>query len=138
MGKNIRARLAALLEACPEVTPEFFTMLLNETQASSTYLRKLLRETETPLHPLIEGVRQDTVANLVRTLVSLSELYASRPKETRAAVLEAKTHARFSLRRAPNDAWRNEVLVHLNIWLENPGIYPVWVTLHPVLKRPEA
>ncbi len=134
MGKNVKARLATLLEGCAEVTPERFALLMNVTQASATYLRKLLRETRTPLHPLVEGVRQDTPENLVLTLNRLSELYTEQPRETRAAVLDARDHAHFALRRAPRDLWRNKVTLHLNNWLENPGIYPIWVTLRPVPK----
>ncbi len=129
MAKNVKAHLQALLENSPEITLARFAELLSETHASSAYLKKLLRATEIRLHPLVEGVRQDCTENLRRTLKALAALYPSNPQETRALVLEAKSHARFVLRRSPDDSWRNEVLLHLNTWLENPTIYPVWSSL---------
>ena len=81
------------------------------------------------MHPLVEGVRQDCAENLRRTLKALAELYQSNPQESRGLVLEAKSHARFVLRRTPDDPWRNEVLLHLNTWLENPAVYPIWSSL---------
>ena len=129
MAKNVKARLKVLLEKSAEISSARFAELISETQASASYLKRLLREAAMPMHPLVEGVRQDCAENLRRTLGALAELYKSNPQETRALVLEAKSHARFVLRRAPDDLWRNEVLLHLNTWLENPAVYPVWSSL---------
>ncbi len=88
-------------------------------------LRRLLRETGLPLHPLVEGVWQDSPQTLVRTLIALARLYPEHPVETRHLVLEAKEHAKF-LR-------RSEVLFWTLRWFENPGIFDAWATL--ILKR---
>ena len=129
MAKNVKARLQILLENSAAITPSRFTELLSATHVSPSYLKRLLREAAIPMHPLVEGVRQDCVENLGCTLRALAELYPSNPQESRGLVLEAKSHARFVLRRAPEDSWRNEVLLHLNTWLENPAVYPIWSSL---------
>ena len=129
MGKNVKRQLPELLARVEEVSPQLFLQLVAETGASAAYLRRLLRETKIHLHPLVEGVRQDSFANLCRTLSALSDLYAAEPKASRAAVLESKRHAQILVAKDPGDAWRKQVLLHLNTWLENPSIYSVWSRL---------
>ncbi len=129
MGKNIKLQLAALLAGIEEVTPKVFGQFLSQTGASPSYLKRLLREQTVPLHPLVEGVRQDNLENLTRTLTQLSPVYAWQPLPARAIVLESKRHAQILLAKNLPDLWRNQVLLHLNTWLENPGVYPVWAKL---------
>ena len=129
MAKNVKQQVPALLSGVDQVTPEIFQLLLSQTGAGETYLKKLLRAQSVPLHPLIEGVRQDRPENLTRTLSSLATLYAAQPEPARARVLESKRHALLALRRNPADPWRKLVLLHLNTWLENPVIYPIWCKL---------
>ena len=129
MAKNLKARLDLILAGCEEVTSAKFSELLVETGSNATYLRRVLRKSSIPLHPLVEGVQQDSRANLIRTLGALANLYPEHPKEIRSVVLEAKNHTRFALGRYPNDLWRSEVWLHLNTWLENPSIYPLWAAL---------
>lgn len=129
MGKNVKQQLSQLLVGVEFVSPAFFDQLLTQTGASPNYLKRLLREQSIPLHPLIEGVRQDNLHNLTRTLTSLSELYSPLPAPARAVVLESKAHTKLLLLRNPQDPWRNQVLLHLNTWLENPAIYPIWSQL---------
>ena len=129
MAKNVKQQLPALLSGVEQVTPELFALLLIQTGTSESYLKKLLREQPVPLHPLIEGVRQDHPQNLTRTLNALATLYATQPKPARATVLESKRHTLLALRRNSLDPWRNLVLQHLNTWLENPDIYPLWAQL---------
>ena len=43
---------------------------------SNTYLKKLLRDSQHPLHPLVEGVRQDSMEELERTLLGLECIYS--------------------------------------------------------------
>jgi len=129
VGKNVRRQLPELLAGVEEVSPKVFERLLVETGASKAYLRRLLREMPVRLHPLVEGVRQDGLENLSRTLTGLSEVYAVEPKESRECVLESKRHAQILLAKTPGEAWRKVVLLHLNTWLENPSIYPVWSRL---------
>ena len=99
---------------------------------SERYLRELLRASGAPLHPLVEGVRQDTLENLERTLIALAGLYESgTPAERklyRAEVIQAKDHARFVARREPS-AEREERIEWMLVWLENPGVFRVWVSL---------
>lgn len=129
MAKNVKQQVPDLLSGVSEVSPELFSLLLSQTGASESYLRKLLREQPIKLHPLVEGVRQDHPENLTRTLDALADLYPTQAKSARAIVLESKRHAALALGRDPLDPWRKLVLVHLNTWLENPTIYPLWSKL---------
>ena len=129
MGKNVKRQLPLLLAGLEEITPNVFERLLLETGTSESYLRRLLRAMPLRLHPLVEGVRQDGLENLSRTLTGLSDVYTLDPKASRNCVLESKRHAQILLAKQPEDAWRKAVLLHLNTWLENPAIYPVWSRL---------
>jgi hypothetical protein len=95
---------------------------------SDRTLRKLLRESGWPLDPLIEGVRQDTLEELERTLLALLEEYLhavdpARKQACRHTVITAKDHARF---RADEKA---EAILWMLTWLENPAVFPTWVRL---------
>ncbi len=92
-------------------------------------LRRLLRESDWPLSPLVEGVRQDTADNLERTLTALASQYEHNPTQARQAVLIARQHAEWNLRRNPDDAARQETLLWLRTWLENPVVFETWVRL---------
>ena len=129
MGKNVKRQLPDLLAGVEKVSPQLFAELLVATGASVSYLRRLLRGTAIGLHPLVEGVRQDRFENLCRTLSGLSDIYGFEPKKSRECVLESKRHAQILLAKNPADARRKQVLLHLNTWLENPSIYPVWSRL---------
>jgi hypothetical protein len=108
---------------------------------SDCYLRDLVREAGVPLHPLVEGVRQDSFENLARTLSALSGVYetarAASNREVQAAcrrvVIEAKDHARWSLKRPDadpaNSQVKNEMVEWMILWLENPEIFPTWARL---------
>ena len=102
---------------------------------SNTYLRRLLRDSQHPLHPLVEGVRQDSMDALERTLLALEGIYSesgeSVKKQCRTLVLEAKLHATFALRRtSPHDSiQRKEMIEWMRVWLENPGVFPIWVRI---------
>jgi hypothetical protein len=97
---------------------------------SESYLRNLLRDCGLPLHPLIEGVRQDSFENLERTLGQLlSEYEAGDPTTKRTCrnlVIRAKDHARFALTKKPE---KEEMLLWMITWLENPPAFPVWLGL---------
>jgi hypothetical protein len=125
MPKSSQARLAQAITGYVQITPSDFAHLATSLEIPESRLRRLLREYAIPIHPLVEGVRQDTSANLTRTLRQLAE----HPNEARPLVLEAKQHARFAQRRHPDDPWRAEILLHLQTWLENPSIYPTWSKL---------
>ena len=108
---------------------------------TDSYLRKLLRESGVPLSPLVEGVRQENLQELERTLLQLSEIYARARQENnfvlvrrvRDLVIEARQHASWAKRREQargiNNPLRAEVLLWLLTWLENPLLFPTWVCM---------
>lgn len=96
---------------------------------SASYLRHLLRDSGVPLNALVEGVRQDSFDHLARTLAALSESYQTAPHDARALVLEAKAHAKLALRRDPDPTARQLKIDWMIRWLENPPIFPLWVSL---------
>jgi len=96
---------------------------------STAYLRHLLRDSSVPLDALVEGVRQDSFQHLARTLSALSAAYEQNPKPARALVLEAKAHAKLALRRDPNPSARQMKIEWIIRWLENPPIFPLWISL---------
>jgi len=104
---------------------------------SESYLRKLLRESGVPLDPLVEGVRQGSFDELQESLERLLENYESgdvaRRKAVRAVVITAKDHARLASKSKNASPERRsekeEMVLWLLTWLENPGIFPEWVRL---------
>lgn len=104
-----------------------------------SYLRRLLRESEVPLAPLVEGVRQDSFPQLERTLDAIGREYAEavsagaapRAQACRRAVITAKDHARLALRKltGAERGAREEMVLWMLTWLENPGIFPEWLIL---------
>ncbi|MBM3747179.1 MAG: hypothetical protein FJW34_15435 [Acidobacteria bacterium] len=111
------------------------------TPISDGYLRRLLRCSGLPLAPLVEGVRQDSFEDLERTLLALegertAALRAGNPARAQAcrrAVIEAKDHARLVLRSPKTEpakaAWKQEMLLWILVWLENPGVFGAWLGL---------
>jgi hypothetical protein len=89
--------------------------------------------------PLVEGVRQDSLAALEGSLLSLGEEYAraqqagdrERARTCRRLVIQAKDHARWALRRG--HAGKEEMILWMLTWLENPGVFPAWVELRKKL-----
>lgn len=108
---------------------------------SDRMLRDLLRESDYPLAPLVEGVRQDDFASLERTLLALAQCYqqaaeagdTARQKQCRQAAIAAKDHARLVQRNPATGeekrAQKQEVILWLLTWLENPGVFETWVAL---------
>ncbi|MGO9095639.1 MAG: hypothetical protein ACLQGV_10490 [Bryobacteraceae bacterium] len=102
---------------------------------SDSYLRRLLRATGWPLAPLVAGVRQESLEELERSLRELGEVYAQatqggeagRARLVRRLAIEAKLHARWALRRGHQE--KEETILWLLTWLENPGVFPAWVGL---------
>ncbi len=86
--------------------------------------------------PLVEGVRQDSLDELRRTLLAIERVYTGEPERARAcrrAVIEAKDHARWAVRRgklSPEQRQqKEEMILWMLTWLENPGAFPVWIEL---------
>ncbi len=106
---------------------------------SEGYLRRLVRGLGLPMSPLVEGVRQESPAELERTLLALGNEYLdaveagerARAKTIRRAVISAKDHARFALARLEPEARgeRQEMILWMLTWLENPGVFPAWLEL---------
>ena len=101
---------------------------------SDRYLRELLRGSGCRLDPLVEGVVQDDFQHLERTLKALEGAYAAGDRQrARAAVITAKDHARFALKRLAADrqrgAVKEEMLLWLMTWLENPPLFADWVEI---------
>jgi hypothetical protein len=88
---------------------------------SDGYLRKLLRGSGCPLAPLVEGVRQEDLDALERSLLAMP-----RDNEGRKCVIEAKDHAKFALKTHPE---KEEMILWMITWLENPEIFEQWVKL---------
>ena len=101
---------------------------------SENYLRRLLRESGAPLAPLIEGVRQESLDALEASLMKLLDEYEQGDRERRArirrAVIAAKDHARWALRRSEDrKAEKQEMILWMTTWLENPPLFREWVRL---------
>jgi len=86
-------------------------------------------------------VRQDDFPSLERTLLALLEEYQraaeredrQRVQACRRLVIAAKDHARLVLRN-PRSAEqkkqeKQEMLLWLMTWLENPSLFPIWLRL---------
>ena len=99
---------------------------------SAAYLRRLLRQSGVPLAPMVEGVNQESLDHLERTLLALAGEYESGRREARRMVIEAKERLRWSEARATDPerrADKSEMLLWVMTWLENPAAFPVWVRL---------
>jgi hypothetical protein len=103
---------------------------------SEGYLRRLLRESGVPLSPLVEGVRQEDFDALERSLLVLLEEYERGGRERQAAVrrlvIQAKDHARWAARKPERREIREEMVLWMLTWLENPGVFREWVKLRRV------
>jgi len=113
---------------------------------SAAYLRKLVRSTSFPLSVMVEGVRQESLEALERTLVALEREYSlatiardtARARRVRAEVIAAKEHAQWALKRSEETERRlakEEMVAWMLIWLENPAVFPQWVTLRKKATR---
>ena len=99
---------------------------------SDTYLRQLLRESSTPLSAEVEGVVTSSRENAERTLTALAEAYTSGAREVRRLAIEAKTRLRMAIAREPDvqkKRDREEILLWVMTWLENPASFPIWLQL---------
>jgi hypothetical protein len=90
---------------------------------SDAYLRRLVRDSGVALVPLVEGVRQEDLAALERTLLAL---LAEDRRAARRLVIEARQHAQWAVSKHPE---KQEMILWMRTWLENPDIFPAWVAL---------
>ena len=139
-GESKKQRLAAYLDRThpPQITEVEWNELRRElAPVSESYLRNLLRSSGLPLAPLVEGVRQDSLDHLEQTLLALQTEYEKGDEKhrraCRACVIRAKDHARLAMRRMaadePHRHAKDEMILWMLTWLENPGAFPLWVQL---------
>lgn len=120
-----KARMSEWLRGRSSVSPEEFAAVCAELGGTEAYLRKLVRASGVSMHPLVEGVRQENLMELERTLLAMRDEPAYR-----RLVLVAKEHARLSLRSPRvNRAEKQEMLAWMTIWLETPALFPEWLAL---------
>ena len=104
---------------------------------SPNVLRTLLRSSGLSLAPRVEGVRQDSFADLERTLLALASDYSAGDaicqRQIRQQVISARQHAAWAARNpkvaAPRREMKTEMTLWLRTWLENPAVFDVWVQL---------
>ena len=106
---------------------------------SESYLRKLARECGVPLDPMVAGVRQANFDELEESLGRLLGEYErgdiSRRTDVRRLVITAKNHARLAARNPARRTEKEEVILWLTTWLENPPLFPAWVAVRRGLLR---
>ena len=106
---------------------------------SESYLHKLVKECGVPLAPMVAGVRQGNLDELEESLRALVDEYeradAFRRSEVRQLVITAKDHARLVARNPARRAEKEEVILWLTTWLENPPLFPAWVLIRRGLLR---
>jgi hypothetical protein len=134
--RNRRDELARWLDRMkPEHVGESEWDELREILApvSDSYLRKLLRESGAKLAPLVEGVRQETPDALESSLLAMLHEYergdGARKALVRRAVITAKDHAKLAARIEEKRAAKEEMVLWMLTWLENPPLFPDWIKL---------
>lgn len=133
MRETRKSRLHARLQGISFVDEALFETLRTElAPVSDGYLRDLLRDSGIPLAPVVEGVNARSLDDLQRTLEALGDLYEAGRRDIRPLVIEAKDRIRFAAVRTKDPAraaLREEEVLWLLTWLENPAAFPVWAGL---------
>jgi hypothetical protein len=100
---------------------------------SESYLRRLVRESGVPLDAIVEGVRQGSFDELAASLLRFQAEYERGDPARRAAVrrvvITSKEHARLAARNASKRAEKEEMVLWMLTWLENPPVFADWVRL---------
>jgi hypothetical protein len=100
---------------------------------SESQLRRLLRESGTPLAPLVEGVRQESFDSLEASLLRLLDEYERSDRDRqvlfRRLLIAAKDHARWASRKEERRAEKEEMILWMTTWLENPRLFRDWIRL---------
>ena len=116
---------------------EFETLLRLLTPVTESDLRRLLRASGAPLHPLAAGVDQASFAALHDSLLALATCYedgtADDKRAARRIVITAKDHAKLAARSqhvSPDKRTeKEEMATWMLTWLENPVVFPLWAEL---------
>jgi hypothetical protein len=115
---------------------EFARLRAALAPVSESYLRKLVRECGVPLDAMVEGVRQATFDDLEASLLKLLEEYqhsdAAHRMGVRRLVITAKDHARLAARNPEKRADKEEMILWLTTWLENPPVFADWVRMRRI------
>jgi hypothetical protein len=125
---------------------EFAELRATLTPISESYLRHLLRESGVELDPMVAGVRQGSFDELQESLEHLLAIYeagdGTRKQAARRLVITAKDHARLAAHAksaSPEKRGeKEEMVLWLLTWLENPGVFPEWVRLRRAAWENEA
>ena len=100
---------------------------------SESYLRKLVRESGVPLDPMVEGVRQGSFDELEASLLRFQDEYERGDPARRAAVrrvvITSKERARLASRSPERRREKEEMILWLLTWLENPPLFAAWIRL---------
>lgn len=104
---------------------------------SERLMREVWRESGLALTPMVEGVRQDSLEALARSLNGLGREYeagdARRRMAVRRVVITARRHAKWVAGNervgAEKRALKAEMELWLRVWLENPGVFSAWAEL---------
>jgi hypothetical protein len=100
---------------------------------SESHLRHLLRDSGVPLAPLVDGVRQETLDALATSLIRLLDEYEQSGRDrqilVRRLVIAAKDQARWASRNEQKAAAKQEMILWMTTWLENPSLFRDWVRL---------
>lgn len=119
---------------------QFASLRRDLAPVSESYLRKLLRECGLPLDPMVEGVRQGTFEELEASLLRLLAEYQSsdppRRMAVRRLVITAKEHARLAARNPSQRPDKEEMILWLTTWLENPAVFKEWVSIRRRIAGP--
>jgi hypothetical protein len=131
MRQSRRARLRAYLDGSGWAAvgeDEFRQLVAALAPVREQDLRRLLRDCGLALSPMVEGVRQSSLEGLERTLGALAEEYgradADRRRAVRRLVITARDHARLT-----GSGAKAEAILWMNVWLENPMAFRLWVDL---------
>jgi hypothetical protein len=123
---QLEARIRQLAPGA--VDPETAARLRLELGLPETRFRKLIREAGVPLHPVVEGVRQNSLDDCARTLTALDFVAPEFPIPVRQEILRARQHARFAQARHPTPD-RAEMILWMTVWLENQPVFAEWLRL---------
>ena len=118
---------------------EFAQLRAALAPVSESYLRKLVRECGVPLDAMVEGVRQATFDDLEASLLRLLDEYergdAPRRMAVQRLVITAKDHARLAARNPEKRTEKEEMILWLTTWLENPPVFGEWIRIRRPMMR---
>lgn len=128
MGKRERLRELLDRRQAPRIDAAAAADLKRQLDpVSDSHFRRLLRESGAPLDPIVEGVRQDSLESFERSFLALIESPADELAKRRE-IIRSRDHARLAARRKPSTE-RDEMILWMTVWLENPPIFAEWLKL---------